>query len=166
MKQPITPLQINDRLLSAQGKAMKVMLAALAFIAIFIAIAVHFTSGTVDAAEAQLTDIKAGDMKAAYDITATSFQQQTPMDEFVKFVNKYAILKNYKSVTFSEHRDENGVSYLSGTIEGTDGSKMKIDYELVMENDRWKVLAFRLSKLEINGAMSVKPIPDVKKSSL
>jgi hypothetical protein len=69
-------------------------------------------------------------------------------------------------VTFSEHRDENGVSYLSGTIEGTDGSKMKIDYELVMENDRWKVLAFRLSKLEINGAMSVKPIPDVKKSSL
>lgn len=133
---------------SRQGKAMKILLAIVAVIVIIIGLAVYFTSGLTGPAREQLATLKAGNIDAAYNMTSAGFKDQTSLEEFKKYVDKQAILTHYKSFSFLERRVDNGLGYLSGEIEDADGKKMKIEYQLVKEDGKWKIQAMRLSELQ------------------
>jgi hypothetical protein len=135
-------------LISSQGKVMKIILAILAVIVIAIVLLFYFTSGLSDAAHEQLSALKSGNIESAYNMTSKAFQQTTSMDNYKSFVEKYPILKNYKSVSFTERKIENGSGYLAGIIESADGSQMKIEYQLVKEDGKWKIQAMQLTPME------------------
>lgn len=138
----------HTSLVSNQGKVLKIILAILAVIVIAIALIFYFTSGPSNAAHEQLSALKSGNIESAYNMTSKAFQQTTSMDDYKNFVEKYPILKTYKSVSFTERKIENGLGYISGTIENADGSQMKIEYQLVKEDDKWKIQAMQLTPME------------------
>jgi hypothetical protein len=130
---------------SMRGSAKKIILGIFVVIIAAIVLAVVFTKGISDTAKNELIAIKAGNYEQAYSMTSKAFQQETPMDKFKEFIGKYPILKDYKDVSFDERKVENGFGYLHGTIEGLNGSKMIIEFQLVKEDDGWKVQALRLT---------------------
>ena len=142
----------SSPLLLANGKAMKIILGILVAIVLIVFLALFFTRGLPDAAREQLSAIKSGDTAVAYSMTSKAFQQESSMDDFKKFIDKYPVLHDYKDITFTERKIENGLGYLNGTIEGTDGSKMQIEYQLVKENDKWKIQAIRISDVGLSSS--------------
>lgn len=140
----------SQRQLQQQGGIMKVLLWILGIIILAVALALFFTRGLGEAAREQLSAIKAGDLQAAYSMTSKAFQEATPFDEFKKVVEASSVLSNYSDATFTERKVENGVGYLKGTIKSSDGGQMQIEYQLVKENDKWKIQAFRLSPVGIS----------------
>jgi hypothetical protein len=141
-------LYSTPSLSSNQGKVMKIILAILAVIIIAIGLLFYFTSGLTGVANEQLSAIKSGNIEAAYGMTSSAFQKETSIENFKSYVEKYPILKNYKSVSFSERKFENSMGYISGVIEDTDGSKLKIEYQLIKEDGKWKIQGMRLSTLK------------------
>ena len=61
-------------------------------------------------------------------------------------VEDYPILKNAKEFS-SNDRSKNvgGLTILKGTITGGDGSKLPAEYQLVRENEKWKIQSVKLS---------------------
>lgn len=140
----------SQRQLQQKGGIMKVLLWIIGIIVVAIALALFFTRGLGEAAREQLSAIKAGDLQAAYSMTSKAFQEATTFDRFKKVVEANAVLVHYSDATFTERRIENGVGYLKGTIKSTDGAQMQIEYQLVKEDDKWKIQAFRLSPVGID----------------
>lgn len=138
----------HSGLIPSQGKVMKIILVILAIIVIAIALVFYFTSGLTGPANEQLSAIKSGKIETAYNMTSKAFQQATSMDNFKIFIEQNPILKDYKSVSFTQRNIESGSGYISGTIENADGSQMKIEYQLVKEDDKWKIQAMQLSPME------------------
>lgn len=130
---------------AAQGKVVKIILIILSIIIIAVGLAFYFTSGVADAVRNELTMIKSGDVKAAYEETSAAFKQSTSLEQFTKIINEYPTLKDNKGISINERRIENGFGYVSGTLEGTDGSKMMIEFQLVKENDKWKIQGMNIS---------------------
>ncbi|EKD71761.1 MAG: hypothetical protein ACD_46C00103G0002 [uncultured bacterium] len=129
----------------SRGKAMKIILGILGAIVLIIILAMYFTQGIADTARNQIQAIRDGDIDKAYSMTSKAFQQVTSLETFKSFINNYPVLKKNKDISFNERKIEGSFGYLSGTIEGQDGSKMMIEYQLVKENDEWKIQAMKLS---------------------
>ena len=66
-------------------------------------------------------------------------------------VEDYPILKNGKEFS-SNDRNKNvgGLTVLKGTITGADGSKLPAEYQLVRENEKWKIQSVKLSPAEMS----------------
>jgi len=129
-----------------QGSSKKIVL-GVAGVVVIAFLALYLFSGLSamsDVAKDQLASIKSGDMVSAYSMTSKAFQQETTMDTFNAYVNKYPLFKNYQKISFSDRRVENGVGYLRATMEGSDGVRADIEFQLVKADDKWKVQMFRV----------------------
>lgn len=150
-------LNIQNPIISSQGKVMKIILSILIFIIAIVFLAFYFTKGISGVAREQLEAIRAGDITTAYSFTSKAFQNETSVDKYTKFIDQFPILRNYQDVTFTERKVENGFGSLNGIIEGSDGSKMKIEFQLVKENDTWKIQAEGLSAIGVGEIVESKP---------
>jgi hypothetical protein len=94
----------------------------------------------------QLNALRHNDIDRAYSYCSLSFQKSTNKDDFMKMVEDYPILKNAKEFS-SNDRSKNvgGLTILKGTITGEDGSKLPAEYQLVHENEKWKIQSVKLS---------------------
>lgn len=138
----------HSRIAANQGKVLKIILAILAVIAIIIGLALYFTGGLSSAAREQLTAIQSGNIESAYSMTSKAFQESTSLDKFKSYVEQNPILKDYNSISFTERNVENGVGYLRGIIKNADGMQMKIEYQLVKEDNKWKIQGMQLTPIE------------------
>ncbi len=94
----------------------------------------------------QLSALRHNDIDRAYSYCSLAFQKSTSRDDFLNMVEDYPILKNAKEFT-SNDRSKNvgGLTILKGTITGGDGSKLPAEYQLVRENEKWKIQSVKLS---------------------
>src|SRR5262245_5257111 len=94
----------------------------------------------------QLGALRRNDIDRAYSYCSLAFQKSTTRDDFLRMVEDYPVLKNAKDFT-SMDRSKNvgGLTILKGTITGEDGSKLPAEYQLVRENDKWKIQSLKLS---------------------
>jgi hypothetical protein len=102
------------------------------------------TSGLIEPIERQLTALKAGDIDTAYAETSEAFHQGTTKDDFAKFVDKFPILKNAVSHSFPSRSFTNGVGEVTGSLISPTGGVTPVDYQLVKENDAWKIVNIHL----------------------
>lgn len=130
-----------------RGKALKIILWIVVIIAAIIGAAFYFTQGIANAANDQLLNIKAGNIDKAYSMTTKAFQNETSLEQFKALVNQFPVLNDFKEVTFWERKVENNTGYLSGTIESNSGAKMKLEFQLIKEDGKWKIQAMRLSEV-------------------
>lgn len=125
-------------------KWLKIALGVTAGVAVAVGLIVWLvlwlTAGVVEPVHRQLAALKAGDMDAAYAETSEAFRQATPLDRFTAFVGEYPILKDHADYSFPRRSIENGVGYVSGTLTSATGGVTPIEYQLVKENEAWKIL--------------------------
>ncbi len=94
----------------------------------------------------QLSALSHNDIDRAYSYCSLAFQKSTNREDFLNMVEDYPILKNAKEFS-SNDRSKNvgGLTILKGTITGGDGSKLPAEYQLVRENEKWKIQSVKLS---------------------
>ena len=95
----------------------------------------------------QLTALRNNDIDRAYSYCSLRFSESQLAEKiFLDLVEDYPILKNAKEFS-SMDRSKNvgGITILKGTITGQDGSKLPAEYQLVRENEKWKIQFVRLS---------------------
>src|SRR5262245_58351190 len=94
----------------------------------------------------QLGALRRNDIDRAYSYCSLAFQKSTSRDNFLKMVEDYPILKNAKEfASMDRSKNVGGITILKGTITGEDGSKLPAEYQLVRENDKWKIQFLKLS---------------------
>lgn len=95
----------------------------------------------------QLSAIRAHDIDRAYFFyTSKDFRKQTPLKKFTLFVKVNSVLQNNKSISLTDVRIDKGIGYYTGVISSKDGDVRTINYELIYEDEAWRILGMQLSK--------------------
>lgn len=91
----------------------------------------------------QLKALNDGDIDKAYnDYTSNGFKKITSLEQFKLVVESNPQIFKSKSSSFTDVKIENKQAIVKGTITGKDGTLTKIRYDLVLENDEWKIYGF------------------------
>ncbi len=94
----------------------------------------------IETVEQQLLAIRGYNYdRAYYFYTSDAFRQRTTYPDFLRFVKGNQVLVNNKSISQSSVSIDKNYGYYSGLISSNDGSIRKIQYQLVIENDSWKI---------------------------
>jgi hypothetical protein len=158
-----TSLAENSQLV--QKKPMPLwfkILAALAVIALIgVTAGILFTESLVDVIDHQLVSLRKENIdKAYYSYTAKEFQQATSLDAFKTFVNTYPIFIHNQSAHFTQRSIKDNIGTLKGNLTSPEHEKVPVEYKLIKEEGKWKILSIRLLK-----PAEVKP-PDASAESL
>jgi TolA-binding protein len=136
---------------TVQKKPMPLWFKIVAFIAVLALIGVTagilFTESLVDVVDNQLESLRKDDIsKAYYSYTSKDFQAATSLEQFRDFVEAYPFLLKNQSTHFTQRSIENNVGTLTGKITAEDHTVTPIEYKLVKEDGKWKILSIRLLK--------------------
>lgn len=94
----------------------------------------------------QLSALRHNDIDRAYSYCSLAFQKSTSKEDFMKMVEDYPVLKNAKEFSSSDRsKNVGGLTILKGTITGEDGSRLPAEYQLVRENEKWKIQSVKLT---------------------
>src|SRR5262245_52475830 len=121
-----------------------VILAGVVAIGVFVATSHWATPGLIEPVERQLAALKAGNVDAAYAETASAFRQGTSRQDFQKFVDRFPILRNAASRTLTNRSVENDIGTVSGSLIAVDGALTPISFQLVQEDEAWKIVNINL----------------------
>lgn len=108
--------------------------------ALIIGISFYATRNVVAAVQGQLDALKAGDINKAYSYTSKEFQKHTNFENFKVFLSEAPMLANHKSISIPDRQIENDIGEVKANIEGTDGKKYAVEYQLVHEDGQWKII--------------------------
>ncbi len=122
------------------------ILASLAFIALIgVTIGILFTESWVEVVDQQLATLRQGDIsKAYYAFTSKDFQEATSLDQFNDFVKMYPIFLNNQSARFTQRSIEHDIGILKGTLTSHEHKSAPVEYQLIKEENKWKILSIRL----------------------
>ncbi len=125
------------------------ILAFAAFVGLIMMMALFATSGLTDTARHQLTALRTHDYQKAYSYTSIEFKKNTSLDQFIDFVHTFPSLDENKDSTFTDRSIDatSGIGTISGTLEAKDGSSVSVTYQLVKENDEWKIINIDVKSL-------------------
>ena len=121
-----------------------------AIITISVVLAFWLTADVVAKVEAHLDALKSGDLRGAYEQTATQFQSNTSLEQYEAFIQRYPSLSHIGDYDIGGRSVENGIGTVEVTVEGTDGSSLPVTFSLLSENDDWFVYG-----IEVGGAPDV-----------
>ena len=99
----------------------------------------------IEAARAQLKEIAAGDLEAAYARNTAAYQSAHSPSAFAAFVDRHPGLKRNTDATFKDRSVSEGKAKLSGSLTHSAGAESVV-YEMVQEGQQWKV-----ADLEVDG---------------
>jgi hypothetical protein len=108
----------------------------------------YLTRGPVDVVRAQLADIRAGRLDAAYDRFSASYRARVSREQFAELVAQHPALKNNADSTFMSRSVQNDTARASGSLTGSGGEKEPVAYTLVKERGGWKVASIRFEAEE------------------
>lgn len=138
---------------TVQKKAMPFwfkILAALAVLALIIVVmGILFTESIVEVVDEHLTTLRANDQtKAYYAYTSKNFQETTNLENFKKFLKAHPVFLNVQSTHFSERSIKNNISTIKGTLTTDHNEKIPVEYQLIKEDGKWKILNIQLLSSE------------------
>lgn len=125
---------------------MKIFLAIVAGVVMFIAIAVgavfYMTSGMTGTATAFFNDIKAQKYSAAYNYLSEDFRANTSQSQLKNFLDKNDLL-HFKDTSWGEREISGGRGHLTGTVTTDTGGSIPIKLGFVKEKGVWKIFSIR-----------------------
>ena len=98
-----------------------------------------------DAAQQELTALRAGDISKAYSYTSDKFQKSVSIDDFKKFVDHYPQLKSNVSASFRDREIHDDSGTLKGSLTLQDGKATPIEIDVIKENNEWKIIEIILN---------------------
>ncbi len=155
MPQPLGEVQTNQQTNQPQVKKKPMprwfkILILLTFLALVaVSAAILFTESIVDVVEKQTENLRQGNIEKAYQAyTSKDFQAATSLDQFKEFVHAYPILQNNHSAIFPQRSIKDNITTLRGKIMANEQISTPIEYRLIKENGKWKILSVRLLKVQ------------------
>lgn len=76
-----------------------------------------------------------------YEYTSKEFQDHTTFDDFKTFINVHPELAQTTEFTINNVASNNNTAALEGTLHFADGTAVPAEYQLVKEDDGWKIVA-------------------------
>jgi len=122
------------------NKATKIILSVIALIAISISAVFVMTSGMTDTATAFFIEVKAKNYDKAYTYLSEEFKANTSKEDFVKFLDKSALL-NFKETSWSSRSISGGMGELEGSVISETGGVVPIKLSFIKENENWKIFS-------------------------
>lgn len=124
------------------------LLALLAVLSLFAVTAgILFTESWVDVVDHQLEALRQQDIEKAYsDYTSKDFQTATSLQQFRNFVEAYPVFLNNQSAHFIQRSIEHNIGTLKGHLTSNEHVNTPIEYKLIKEDNKWKILSIRLLK--------------------
>jgi pSer/pThr/pTyr-binding forkhead associated (FHA) protein len=107
--------------------------------------AFHMTSDAVAAVRAQLADLKAGNLDAAYDRFTDEYKARVSREEFEVLVSRHPGLRENSDSTFWKRSVENARGEVSGMLTSASGTREMVTYRLVKEGGVWKISDIELA---------------------
>jgi hypothetical protein len=123
-----------------------------------VGVPLYRSRAPVAAAQAQLDEIRKGNLAAAYARTTVSYQAAHPLSAFAAFVERHPALKSNTDVAFTSRSVEDDTAKLSGTLTHSSGTESVV-YSLVEQEGAWKI-----SGLAVGGDESDAGSPPVEDS--
>lgn len=106
-----------------------------------------FTETLVDTVENQLEALQDHDIDKAYlTYTSKEFQNTTSIEQFRDFVQAFPIFLENQSAHFTQRSISHNVGTLKGILTSSDHINTPIEYKVIKEDGRWKILSIRLLK--------------------
>ncbi|WP_213106518.1 DUF4864 domain-containing protein [Candidatus Protochlamydia amoebophila] len=104
-----------------------------------------FTETLVDVIDKQLEALRNNEIsKAYYEYTSKEFQAATSLDQYRQFVETYPAFLNNHSAHFTQRAIKNNVSTLKGNLSTQNQIHTPVEYRLIKEDNKWKILSIRL----------------------
>lgn len=124
------------------------LIALLAILALVgVTAGILFTESWVDVVDHQLEALRQQDIPKAYQAyTSKDFQAATSLDQFRNFIEAYPVFLNNQSAHFTQRSIEHNIGILKGNLTSNDHVITPIEYKLIKEDDKWKILSIRLLK--------------------
>lgn len=117
-------------------------------LAIFVGAILGFvwmaTAGPEEAVKSFLAAAAAGDIEKAHDYFSAPLKEQQSLDEFRKAVEGNRSLFAITDSSFSNRSIDTTSAKLSGSVTLQAGTTLPARFELVKENDDWKLIAYHL----------------------
>lgn len=103
------------------------------------------TEGLVDVVDKQLSALRQKNIEKAYEAyTSKEFQQATSFNQFRRFIESYPIFFHNQSAHFAQRSIKDHVAILKGNLVSDKHEEIPIEYHLVKEHRKWKILSMRL----------------------
>lgn len=137
--------------LVVKKKPMPFWFKLIAFLAVLALVGVTagilFTESWVDVVDHQLEALRQNNISNAYyTYTSKDFQTATSLDQFRKFIEAYPVFLNNQSAHFTQRSIEHNIGTLKGNLTSQEHINTPIEYKLIKEDDKWKILSIRLLK--------------------
>jgi hypothetical protein len=97
------------------------------------------TSGATDVIKAQLGDLRAGRLDAAYDKLSADYRATVTREAFATFVGRHPALKDNADATFMSRSVHNDRAQVSGTLKAGSGITEAASYRLSKEGGHWVI---------------------------
>lgn len=98
-----------------------------------------------DVIEKQLEKIRNKNYQEAYDnFTSKEFKKITPLESFISFIEGNSIFANNDSGKFGDLMVDNNVATLKGILSSKSGERGYVEYDLIKEDNLWKILGIRI----------------------
>lgn len=121
------------------------LLAVLALIGVTAGIL--FTESWVDVVDHHLDALRKQNIEKSYSsYTSKDFQATTTLDQFRNFIDAYPVFLNNQSAHFSQRSIEHNIGTLKGNLTSNEHVNTPIEYKLIKEDGKWKILSIRLLK--------------------
>jgi|GEM_PF-3148876 len=93
----------------------------------------------------QLDAIRQNSFDRAYFFyTSKEFKEKTSLLQFKSFIKENKVMSRNKSITLVEVYIDKNIGYYTGIISSKDGEVRTAKYQLIFENDNWKILGIQL----------------------
>jgi hypothetical protein len=137
------------------GGLLLLMLLVVGGIAALGFMAMKATQAPVEAVKAQLADVKAGNLDAAYARLAPAYQTEVSKEEFQAFASKHGGFGQNKDTTFNNRSISNDTASISGSLLAASGDSEAASFKLAKQGTDWKV-----TSIEIDGESPENAVPD------
>jgi hypothetical protein len=111
------------------------------------------TEAPVAEIRAQLQEIKAGQLDAAYARFSESYRATVSRSDFEALIEAHPALKDNADSTFNQRNITTDTAVMSGSLKSSAGAVEAVSYQLVPEGGTWKIAALRFA-----GDASVPPL--------
>ncbi len=125
-----------------------------AFMGIVFGLVVFATSGASDTIDEFLAAVRKGDYAAAHALTAEQMQAATPLDALERFAKANGFDKVTESSWSSRSMTGDQATFEGMLTTGT-GGKLPVKFELVRENDAWRILSVDVSSAGVEGGRAI-----------
>lgn len=103
-----------------------------------------FTEKLVDVVEKQLLALRQKEIEKAYSYTSIEFQKTVSLDQFRRFIQAYPIFQQSQSAHFATRTLQDQVAILRGKLTSPDLVRTSVEYQLVKEKKKWRILSMQL----------------------